>query len=81
MTGIASEEGHIIAIMGIDSNNEIIFADSMLHFDGNSDHYEYGLHKNLTLEEFYDLYGGKSNTYVTSRYYYTVTEATLVPVE
>lgn len=81
MTGIASEGGHIIAIMGIDSNNEIIFADSMLHFDGNSDNYEYGLHKNLTLEEFYDLYGGKSNTYVTSRYYYTVTEATLVPVE
>ena len=81
MTGIASEEGHIIAIMGIDSNNEIIFADSMLHFDGNSDNYEYGLHKNLTLEEFYDIYGGTRPTYVTSRYYYTVTEATLVPVE
>ena len=81
MTGIASEGGHIIAIMGIDSNNEIIFADSMLHFDGNSDNYEYGLHKNLTLEEFYDIYGGTRPTYVTSRYYYTVTEATLVPVE
>lgn len=81
MTGLASEGGHVIAIMGIDSNNEIIFADSMLHFDGNSDNYEYGLHKGLTLEEFYDLYGGKSNTYVTSRYYYTVTDAKLVPVE
>lgn len=81
LTGIASEGGHVIAIMGVDSNNEIIFADSMLHFDGNSDNYEYGLHKNLTLEEFYDIYGGTRPTYVTSRYYYTVTEATLVPVE
>ena len=81
LTGLASRNGHVIAIMGIDSNNEIIFADSMLHFDGNSDNYEYGLHKNLTLEELYDIYGGTRSTYVTTKSYFTVTKATLVPVE
>lgn len=80
MTGLASTGGHVIAMVGIDSNNNIIFADSMFDFKGTGN-YEYGLHKNLTLEEYYDIYGGNSPTYERERKYYTITKAKLVPYE
>jgi len=81
-TGIYSKGGHVITMTGIDENGKIIFADSNRvdiseeRVKKDTTYYD----KGLTVEEFYDLYGGNSPVSISSKYYYTATHADLVKV-
>lgn len=76
-THIESNGGHVIAMVGLTPDGKIIFADSI--FDGR---YTTSYDKGVTIEEFYDCYGGTSQTRDgdNSKYYYTVTDVNFVEV-
>jgi len=81
-TGITSQGGHVIAMVGLDENGKIIFADSIYDVgdDGNDkvlDSRAYD--KGLTLNDFYDLYGGNGKTYIESsgKTYVTIKNASI----
>jgi len=88
-TGIKSKGGHVIAIMGVDDSGNVLFADSVFNTDSHDSgkYYEptsitfYDI--KMSLEEFYDTYGGNTSTYKgdDQRKYYTITHDELVPVE
>ena len=75
-TGITSQSGHMIAMMGLTPDGEIIFADSVYR-EGS----ETFCKKGLTVNDWYDIYGGKSPTHVKSKYYHTETYVEMNKVE
>lgn len=68
-TGIKSKGGHVIAIMGVDDSGNVLFADYVFNTDSHDSGKYYEptsttfYDKKMSLEEFYDTYGGNTSTY------------------